>query len=211
MIGWRRFLALYALLAAAALFLHSYSTIRVPENRPFYKFPADYDGWHMVSQYCLSEAVLEQLKPTDYLERSYISHLGIPVVLYIGYSSGGKGSGPVHSPEHCLPGNGRYKVSEKKITVAVPGGRIPLVDDVYRMGGQKQVFLYCYQMKGGRIVTNDYAREVYEIINSILYRRRDVALIRVSVPVSTDEKTATEAGVRFVRDFYPLIAQFLPR
>ncbi len=214
MTGRRRFLTLYVLIAAAAFFIHFHSPVSVPENRPFSQFPAAYHGWHMLSQFYMSEAVLEQLKPTDYLNRSYVSSDGIPVLLYIGYSSGGKGSGPVHSPEHCLPGGGWHERSGKAMTIAVPGGKkekISLVSSVYQNGENKNVIFYWYRMKGGRTLTNDYVREFYEVLNSMLYGRRDVALIRVMVPFSSDRRAAAAEGIRFIKDVYPEIEQFLPR
>ena len=212
MIRFPKFLVLYILIAAAGLFIHFHSDMLAPVNKPFYEFPNDYQGWHMLSQSYMSQDVLDALRPTDYLERSYISSQQIPVLLYIGYHNGGKGSGPVHSPKHCLPGGGWYKESEKQITVDVPDGkRITLLRAVYKNGTDKEEFFYWYQMKGGRVVTNDYLREFYEVFNSLIYRRRDVALIRISVPDSAHKTAATATAVGFIKTFYPVIKQFLPQ
>jgi len=50
-----------------------------------------------------------------------------------------------------------------------------------------------------------------KITNSFLYRRRDSAFIRIFVPFETDEEKAVQLGERFVKDFYPLIQQYLPQ
>ena len=72
------------------------------------------------------------------------------------------------------------------------------------------MFFYFYQVKV-KSLTNEYLLKAYEIINSVLYRRKDAAFIRISVPVTTDEESASQAGMKFLKDFYPIIQEFLPR
>ncbi|MEW5744169.1 MAG: exosortase C-terminal domain/associated protein EpsI [Nitrospirota bacterium] len=209
MIKKTRFMAVFALLILTVLFVNLHADISVPMNKSFGEFPVSHREWRMLSQTSFSEAVLRVLKPTDYLFRRYADGSDTPVYLYIGYHGGGKNSGGIHSPKHCMPGAGWYEALEEKISVDVGGRRMQLVKTVYQKGDEKELFLYWYQVKG-RALSDEYSLKAYEIINSMLYRRRDSAFIRISVPITGDEQRSFEAGVKFIKDFYPVITEYLP-
>ncbi len=209
MIKSTRFIIVYLLLAATALYLNLHSDIAVPPNKPLMEFPVENRGWRMVSQSEFSERVLDVLKPTDYLYRQYVAPDGGVVGLYIGFHGGGKGCGGIHSPKNCLPGSGWYQCSSGKSSIQVKSGKLDLVKAVYQKGESSELFLYWFQVKGIAL-TDEYSLKLAEIMNSIKYRRRDSAFIRISVPFQSDEKKAVETGTRFIRDFYPVIRGFLP-
>lgn len=204
-----RFLIVFLLLILAGLFINLHSDVEVPLNRPFKEFPLEHKDWHMVSESKFSENVLEVLRPTDYLLRKYIGASDIPVSLYIGYHSGGKDSGPIHSPKNCLPGSGWYLVSEDTMTVWIDKKKLEIVKAVYQKGMDKELFLYWYEV-GGKSVSNEFALKFAEITNSISSRRRDSAFIRVSIDIESYEDLAFLAGEKFIKDFYPVIIEFLP-
>jgi len=205
-----RFVAVYALFAATALVISLHRDTDVPTNRPFAEFPRQVQSWQMLNQTEFSAAVLGVLRPTDYLYRQYKDAAGKTVSLYIGYHSGGKNSGPIHSPKHCLPGSGWYETSTQRGTLAIPGGTINLVRAVYQKGDSKELFLYWYQVMD-RSLSNDYSLKLAEIVNSAFYRRRDATFIRVSVPFESDLAQAVARGEQFIRDFEPLFREYLPR
>jgi EpsI family protein len=204
-----RFIVVFILLAVTALYINLHADITVPTNKPFSKFPAVNQEWRMTSQAEFSNNVLDVLKPTDYLSRQYQGADGAKVALYIGYHGGGKESGGIHSPKHCLPGSGWYEVSSKRDYLEVNGERFNLVRAVYQNGESKEMFIYWFQVKG-RTLSEEYSLKFAEITNSFLYRRRDSAFIRVSVPFEVNEQAAEDVGKRFIRDFFPVIQEFLP-
>ena len=209
MINKPRFYIVFLLLILAGLFINMHSDIKVPLNRSFKKFPMENKGWHMVSESKFSEDVMEVLRPTDYLLRKYIGSADVPVSLYIGYHGGGKDSGPVHSPKNCLPGSGWYLLSDETMTVRSGPKEIDLVKAVYQKGIDKELFLYWYEA-GGKSVSNEFDLKFAEIKNSIFHRRRDSAFLRVSVDVESDEEMSFLVGEKFIKDFYPVIMEFLP-
>lgn len=157
-----------------------------------------------------SADVLGVLKPTDYLYSQYKDSSGKTVSLYIGYHSGGKNSGGIHSPKHCLPGSGWYEASTSRGTLAIPGGTINLVRALYQKGDSKELFIYWFQVRD-RSLSDEYSLKLAEIMNSALYRRRDASFIRVSVPVESGIDQATARGEQFIRDFEPKFREFLPK
>lgn len=206
----KRYLVIYPLLLAVGLYMHLHSDISVPMNRPFTEFPRQHSSWTMISQTEFSENVLDVLKPTDYLSRQYVSADGKDIGLYIGYHGGGKDTGGIHSPRHCLPGSGWYEESSQREKLVLPDGAIDLVRAVYRKGDSREMFLYWFHVQGDTL-SDEYSLKLAEIKNSMLKRRRDSAFIRVSVPVEHDLQASAAQGEKFVRDFYPQIQQFLPQ
>ncbi len=205
-----RFIIVYVLFTAALLVITFHRDTNVPTNRPFSEFPRQVQAWQMSNRTEFSADVLGVLKPTDYLYSQYKDSSGKTVSLYIGYHSGGKNSGGIHSPKHCLPGSGWYEASTSRGTLAIPGGTINLVRALYQKGDSKELFIYWFQVRD-RSLSDEYSLKLAEIMNSALYRRRDASFIRVSVPVESGIDQATARGEQFIRDFEPKFREFLPK
>jgi EpsI family protein len=209
MIKNSRFFVVYILIIATGLYINLYSEITVPINRSLKELPLSYKGWKMVSESIFDENILEKLRPTDYVLRRYVGSEKIPVYLYVGYHGGGNNSGEIHSPRHCLPGSGWLKIKEDKISINSESGKINLVKAIYQKGEEKELFFYWYKVRG-ETLSSEFALKFTQIINSMLYRRKDAAFIRVSVPFESDENIASSVGIKFIKDFYPVIERFLP-
>ena len=139
-----RYIIVYILVGSTALFIANHENIEVPVNEPLTNISTNLDEWTMIGQYHFDAQVLEVLKPTDYLYRSYKDRAGNRVTLYLGYHSGGPGSGPIHSPKQCLPGGGWFELSEEKITIQVAEKELPFVRAVYQNDDQKEMFFYFF-------------------------------------------------------------------
>jgi EpsI family protein len=205
-----RFIIVYVLFAATALVITLHRDTEVPINRSFSEFPQKVQSWQMSGRSEFSANILSVLKATDYLYRHYKNGEGKTVSLYVGYHGGGKDSGGIHSPKNCLPGGGWYEVSTSRGVLEIPGGRINLVKAVYQKGESKDLFLYWFQVRDHSI-SDEYSLKLAEILNSVLYRRRDASFIRVSVPVDADLDQAVARGEQFIRDFEPFFREFLPK
>lgn len=190
--------------------MHLHGDTVVPLNRPFSLFPTQVADWRMISQTAFNDKLLGVLKPTDYISRRYQFADGIPVELYIGYHGGGKNGGDIHSPKHCLPGSGWFEVSSKTVQINVNGKAIHAVQAVYQLGERRELFIYWFQVSD-RTLTSEYALKIAEIFNSLLYRRRDASFVRISLPAQVELRGSVETGERFVRDFYPVLREFLPK
>jgi EpsI family protein len=205
----RSFLAC-AILLAAGLFQHFHVDHAVPMNKSFENFPRSSENWRMVGEAVFSAAVLDTLRPTDYLSRSYI-HLQSrkTVNLYIGYHDGGPDAGEIHSPRHCLPGGGWEQLSIGPVDVEVDGNARQVVLAVYRKDKVDTVFVYWFQSMGA-IYSDEYTLKLAEFKNSLLHGRKDAAFIRIATPVQTSREAAVELAVDFVEDFWHVIYDTLP-
>jgi EpsI family protein len=204
-----RHVIVYLLIGLTALFLYTHETIAVPVNKPLEEIPAKLDEWTMASQSRFDPDILAKLKPTDYLYRVYTDTKGNKVAFYLGYHSGGVNSGPIHSPKHCLPGSGWFELSEVKRSISIEDIELPVVQAIYQNNSQKEMFIYYFQVKG-QILTDEYSLKIAEIINSVLYNRRDSAFIRISIPFLDEQAEAAVIGERFLAKIYPQIVSVLP-
>lgn len=211
---YTRFYILYALIMLTALFVGTHRDIAVPVAQPLKEIPAHFGAWTQADDIYFSEAVLAQLRPTDYLYRVYQREgdraESRKVALYVGYHGGGPESGPIHSPKHCLPGSGWMVESEKTHTLDVGADTLKVVEAVYRNADRRELFVYWYQVSGDTL-TNEYALKTAEIFNSMLYRRRDSAFIRISTQYGEADEKPVASLREFVREVYPLLKEVLPQ
>lgn len=209
MIGKPHFIAVYILLVAVGLFLQLHRELAVPINKPFQQFPTQVSLWRMSGESFLTSDVQNVLKASDTLMRQYANPEGDKVELYIGYHGGGKESGEIHSPKHCLPGSGWMESSSARASIDAGGQELNLVRAVYRKGDSSELFLYWYDVRGDSL-SDEFSLKGQQLLNSLLHRRRDASFIRISVPFQEDEERARALGEGFVREFLPSIRSFLP-
>ncbi|WP_031386119.1 exosortase C-terminal domain/associated protein EpsI [Desulfonatronum thiodismutans] len=209
MLTTKKFIVAYALMLLGVLYMHVHADTAMPTNKPFTQFPTEHQGWRMVGESTFSDSILNILKPTDILNRSYARPGERPVDLHIGFYDGGKGTGVIHSPKHCLPGGGWYEYSSERVTVDMGADTVNLVQAVYQHGQSKELFLYWFQAKD-KSLNSEYALKLAEITNSIFHGRRDTAFIRISTRYEGEPQQALEKAQSFARDFYPVFREFLP-
>ncbi|HDQ39511.1 MAG TPA: EpsI family protein [Desulfonatronum sp.] len=209
MLTTKKFILVIVLMLLAILYMHVHADTAVPNNKPFTQFPTEHQGWRMVGQHDLSDAAMAVLKPTDILNHTYARPGERPVHLHIGFYDGGKGTGVIHSPKHCLPGGGWFLHSSERMTVDLGPGRVNLVQAVYQHGPTRELFLYWFQARD-KSLNNEYALKWAEITGSIFHGRRDTAFIRISTSFEQDMQQALDRAQAFARDFYPVFREFLP-
>lgn len=204
-----RFILVYLLVVLTWSFLAFRTSQAMPVARPLAEFPVSCQEWRMVAQDQFGSDVLSVLKPTDYLSRRYEAADGRKISLYIGYHDGGRQSGEIHSPRHCLPGVGWQQLSSFKTVLSDQAPPIHLTQAVYQKGDSKELFFYWFQVRG-KTISNEYGLKLASIAGALAHGRKDAGFIRISVPFEADEQEAAAAGTRFIRDVYPLIHEFLP-
>lgn len=207
----KRFIIIYILIFLAGLYVNLHADIAVPTAKPLSQFPSSFGDWRMRSEFFMDERTLAVLKPSDYLSRTYVNGAGKEVTLYIGYHGGGKNTGELHSPKHCLPGSGWFEISSRTEKAVIGGKPLNLVRAVYRKGESKEVFLYWFQV-ADEALTSEYILKLSQIKNSLLHRRRDATFVRISVPCSVDdEANAAAEGMKFISATLPAVREFLPK
>jgi EpsI family protein len=137
----------------------------------------------------------------------------IDIDLFIGFFKTQREGQSPHSPKNCLPGNGWQPIETGLVPIQVPGRAEPIVANRYvaSHGDDKAVVIYWYQSHN-RIVASEYSAKFWLIADSIRYHRSDTALVKIVVPVVSDNaQAATAMGVSFVEAMFPDLLRQLPK
>jgi EpsI family protein len=214
----RRALLAAVCVSAAALYLGT--AVRAeptPLRQRLALLPLQFDGWSGRVEPDFTEDVLAQLGVDDYITRTYAKESEW-VGLYVGFHASQRQGDTIHSPLNCLPGAGWVPVQQGRVVVPVrraPDGReraIEINRFVIQKGLERQVVFYWYQSRD-RVVASEYWGKFYTVVDAIRYNRTDGALVRVTVPLGSDDGgggQADAAGVQFVQSLFPLLSRHLP-
>ena len=206
--------ALTVLLVVHALVLYGFSrTENPPPHQPLREFPTAFSGWRLIQEGVIEERIQAVLGADDTLTRSYGDvNAGETAHLFVAYFKSQRTGVNPHSPKHCLPGSGWVPTTSDTISVSVPERpeAIRVNRYIIARGGQKSVVLYWYQSRD-RVIASEYAARVYLVADAIRYNRTDTALVRITVPIMDGEQqAATDTAVRFARECFIRLRQFLP-
>lgn len=212
MSNWLRVVLSVSLLVGTWLFLQfrSYGE-SVPLSKPLSEFPATIGDWEGQGAIVFEDDILTMLKLKDYLMRQYVHPSGRSLSLYIGYWDTQRRGGQMHSPKHCLPGNG-WEPVEAKI-VSIPVGSFPTAIAVNSYLLQKdhyqQLVLYWYQSRG-QVVAGEFEVKLQLLRHALFHNRTDGALVRIISPVRGSVQETFDQEVSYIQAMYPLLSAFLP-
>jgi EpsI family protein len=184
-----------------------------PLPPPLEQFPHEFAGWAELDESAMDPEVFQNLKPDDYLIRTYTRNgTELPVSLFTAYFQSLRRGHFPHSPKNCLPGSGWIPLRREELSLTVPGEKNPIVVNRYLVSKDesKSVVLYWYQT-AARVIASEYWARVYLVTDAIHYNRTDTALVRVVVPVEgNDVAEAQEVASQFTRAVFPFIKKQVP-
>jgi EpsI family protein len=172
--------------------------------------PWELGPWKASAEQSIGPEVTAYLKPDEYILRDYVdAGNGTDIGLFVAYFKSLQNSYGPHSPKICLPGSG-WLVSSSKITnIAVPGrpGGIPVNQFTMEKSNQRILVLYWYQ-NDRDVWSEEYHAKLRLLPDLIRYRRSDVSLVRLVVPLrsSTPDNELTSC-VQFTQRMFPLLAK----
>ena len=169
------------------------------------RLPYQLEEWKGRDAAALDDESLQVLGADAYLNRSYTEAAAAPVGLYIAYYGEPKPGVSIHSPLHCLPGTGWEPI--EVATVALGAGHARRL--VVRKNDDRALVLYWYSVHG-RVLASEVASRAWLLHDSVRLRRRDAALIRIVVPLSSrggSTVAAEERALAFARDVLPHLSR----
>jgi exosortase D (VPLPA-CTERM-specific) len=185
----------------------------VPARSPFAVFPRQIGDWNGVEQAVDREA-LEALDATDHLSLNYFAGDDAVVNVWSAYYQSQFSGSAAHSPLVCIPGGGWQieKVGTRRISIG-PGANAPTMNVnrlIIAQGSDRQLVYYWF-IEGGVVETDEYLAKARLLMNSVLYNRRDGALVRFVTPIlSNDVEAADRVLGRFIAEAVPELAEYLP-
>jgi len=189
------FLLLTATLAASKLTSNRRSE---PLRSPLDSIDRHIAGFTGVDNIALTDGVLAQLKPTEYLSRTYQKG-GLQADLFIAYYAQQRAGESMHSPKHCLPGAGWEIWDYGSTHIPVSGRRFAVNKYSIANSGQRMLVLYWYQSKG-RIIASEYTGKFLLARDALLQSSTAASIVRIIVP---DQPGALEAARAFASELIP--------
>lgn len=185
----------------------------VSDSQVLTRFPMSIGTWKGKAQ-SLEANVLESLALTEYVSANYSSPEEPQTVgLYIAYYATQEMGATIHSPTTCLPGSGWEMDDTREVVIPVEGqGQLPVVRMVVRKGMDRLLVYYWFN-QGGRNLSNRIDVKKNLVIDALLRKRSDGALIRLTSPLAENE-TAEQAEGRlqkFLAVAFPTIRDALPK
>ena len=127
--------------------------------------------------------------------------------MYVAYYGTQRQGDAIHSPLHCLPGNGWTPITHTRRRLDVGAVRISINHYIVEKAGAKNLVMYWFQGRG-RVVASEYANKAYLLADAFRLRRTDEALVRIVTPMSGD--ATDEVANHFARVLYPVLTRWLP-
>ena len=202
------------LMGIAALFTVGIDTQQsLPLRAPLAQvIPQEIVG-HSGKDYAMSEVEARAAGVTDYLLRDYRTTPDSGAVsalsLYIGYYDRQLRGKTIHSPKNCLPGAGWEALASQVVEISTPLGSVTVNRYLLQKENQQALVLYWYQGRG-RIQANEYLVKWDLLRDSALRQRSDEALVRIVVPIQTDEDAAFALASRMASEVIPRLNLALP-
>jgi exosortase D (VPLPA-CTERM-specific) len=180
------------------------------ERRPLTELSGTLGEWRQKGgDIRFSEATESVLKTSDYMMREYVKD-GRLANLYIGYYASQRSGATYHSPQNCLPGAGWEMKKPELIEITMPDGKTFEANRYIIENGQyKEVMIYWYQGRG-RTIASEYHDKVYTVLDSVLRRRSDGAMVRVMTSVGSSEREATKEAVELAAQTADKLSAFVP-
>jgi EpsI family protein len=174
------------------------------------KVPYELGTWQAHGDQQLDRAVTEYLKPDEYVLRDYFDRsTGSSVNLFLAYFKTLQNAWGPHSPRICLPGAGWMIQASSQPTIEVPGPvkGIPVNQYLLEKSGDHILVIYWYQ-NNRRIWAEEYLSKVRLLQDVAEYRRSDVSLIRLIMPLrGATVGTELDKTLEFARTVFPSLSE----
>jgi len=195
----------------AGLFVSGRQEI-VPERAAFATFPSSVGEWRGRSS-SLDAQTETFLGLTDYILTDFSKPDRHAVNFYVAYYASQRNGVAPHSPAVCIPGNGWQIADLQRTSFSSnnPNITLPLNRVIIQKNTTKELVYYWFDERG-RKIANEWWSKAYLLADAILQNRTDGALVRLTTPIYPGEIEA-DADKRlqgFIRDFVPILNQYLP-
>jgi EpsI family protein len=200
-------------LISAMLFLRGLGVERkVSLLKPLESLSQVVDGF-VGKNLLLSDGSADNLTADAKISRVYVKQGEVmrPIYVSVGYWENQGEQKRIRPPRYTSQEWQYYWIRTKDLD---QGGRTPLLlrEFLKERGEQKVLIYYCYIINR-KIIADEYRLKGLNLLNSLLYRRNNAALVTVSLPVTTEFplRIAEEYAESFLRSFLPLLEGYLPQ
>ncbi|HIF95185.1 MAG: exosortase C-terminal domain/associated protein EpsI [Myxococcales bacterium] len=188
----------------------------LPPRSEFAQFPDQFGDWRCYNRETLDDAVINNLRVTDYLSCGYYDKAEHKAVhLYIGYHERQTrdretgAASAIHPPEHCLPGAG-WDVIESDIVALDFGLDGEAKRFVIAKGNQRSLVYFWYHSRG-HVIAQSHEKILWMFLDRARRGRTDGSLVRFTIPVRYGDVDAAEAHFKdLAQSIAPLLSEYAP-
>jgi EpsI family protein len=175
------------------------------------RVPSQISHWSAFGEQTLEPEVAAYLRPDDYISRSYQEAPGSRSIdLFVAYFKSLQNSQGPHSPRNCLPGSGWLPQFLKVVNLPIPAesAGIPVNEYLLEKNGEQILVVYWYQ-NDRRVWAEEFEEKLYLLRDLVRYRRSDVSLVRIVVPVGRDGAIdgPLQEATRFAGALWPFLVE----
>lgn len=181
------------------------------QRKSLSELPATLGKWRQKgAEIRFDEQTEKILRASDYTMRDYESPDNRVANLYVGYYESQRSGATYHSPQNCLPGAGWTMNQPQIVEIKTAAGRTFTANKfIVENGVYREVLIYWYQGRG-RAVADEYTDKFYTVLDSVLRRRSDGAMVRVMTVVGNSEAEAARAAADLAAETADRIPEFVP-
>ena len=181
------------------------------EHLSLTELPSELGAWQQKGEDTRFDAETESvLRTSDYVMRNYFSPTGKRANLYIGYYASQRSGATYHSPQNCLPGSGWEMKNPQLVEIKTPAGKNFVVNRyIVQNGDYQAILIYWYQGRG-RVTANEYQDKLNTVVDGVLKRRSDGAMVRVMTSVGQNEEEALQTAVDLSAQVADNLTPFVP-
>lgn len=206
---------LYYIIACTVLILslvyvktHS-AELKIPLLMPLENLPEELNEFVGKNIY-LHEEIDKYDSADDWIFRAYKRRdEDISIFVFVGYWENQNENKLIVSPRYVT---GAQSFIKKKTITNRLNDTFVLNEFLTDHKQQKELIYYCFFMDA-KVIPDDYQFRFLRMINSLLYRRNNAAILRISMPVTSDVplKRAEMYIEGFLQDFLPLLKNHLSK
>lgn len=176
-------LAFFASKAATA------DSLIIPPRQDFNGVPGEFAGWEKEIR-PIDPTVAEVLGADDSIVVNLTSPGGDFYNLYLAYLEAQRDGRSWHSPRQCIPGGG-WKIIRHDIVRTRSGDGDPFSYNrmIIANGDYRQLVYYWYDQRG-RKVANEFVMKFWLIVDAVVKKRSDGAMVRLITPIPNDATVA---------------------
>ena len=179
-------------------------------TKPLDQLPLALGTWRALGpDQPLDQSTLEVLRPSDYLLRTYINPQGGACTMFLAFFALQQEGQIIHSPRHCLPGNGWQITQRTKVEVPGPGGPWWVNHLILGRNLEKLSVLYWYQGRG-RVQPDEYRDRARMVLDGILHKRNDGSLVRLTMETPQGMAQALAQQKELAARLIPALQDILP-
>ena len=173
--------------------------------------PTTFGDWRQRgSDIKFEDGIISVLGVTDYTMREYTQPDGRIANIYVGYYASQRTGATYHSPQNCLPGAGWVLNDPQLVDVTTSDGRTFKANRyIIENGIYKEVMIYWYQGRG-HTEASEYRDKLNTVVDSVIRRRTDGAMVRVMTDVGPDEAASLRAAADLASKLADSLTPYVP-